>query len=40
VDVYRDLTDDEAARVKAGEDRPGRQSGFVVTFSSLLVEQI
>ena len=40
VDVYRDLTDDEAARVQAGEDRPGRQSGFVVTFSSLLVEQI
>jgi len=40
VDVYRDLTDDEAARVQAGEDRPGRQSGFVVTFSSLLVDQI
>lgn len=40
VDVYRDLTDDEAARVQAGEDRPGRKSGFVVTFSSLFSDQI
>lgn len=38
--VYRDLTGDEVARVQAGEDRPGRQSGFVVTFSSLFIDQI
>jgi len=40
LDVYHDITNDEAARVQAGEDRPGRKSGFVVTFTSLFVDQI
>jgi len=40
VDVYQDLDDEEANRVQAGEDRPGRKSGMVVLFSSLLVDQL
>lgn len=40
VGLYRDLPEEEAARVRAGEDRPGRSSVFVVTFSSLFIDQI
>lgn len=40
VGLYRDLPEEEAARVQAGEDRPGRSSVFVVTFSSLFIDQI
>lgn len=40
IDVARDLEETEARRVQEGADLPGRQGGFIITFSSLFTEQI